>query len=92
MRKIVRALCWSKSTLTMPSPLGEGQTDTPIHRHNRGEVTALHPRPRFVWKLQLGTKLQSDLYQEDSIFKRDCTASVFKRRFGSRRLRAEIVW
>jgi hypothetical protein len=22
----------------MPSPLGEGQTDTPINGHNRGEV------------------------------------------------------
>ena len=22
----------------MPSPLGEGQTDTPINRHNQGEV------------------------------------------------------
>jgi len=25
-------------TDSMPSPKGEGQTDTPINRHNRGEV------------------------------------------------------
>jgi hypothetical protein len=27
-----------KETDSMPSPFGEGQTDMPINRHNRGEV------------------------------------------------------
>jgi hypothetical protein len=31
----------------MPSPLGEGQTDTPINHHNQGEVT-LHPKTVFL--------------------------------------------
>jgi len=29
---------YRKEANTMPSPFGEGQTDTPINRHNRGEV------------------------------------------------------
>ena len=31
---------------SMPSPFGEGQTDTPINRHNRGEVPRIfHQAP-----------------------------------------------
>ena len=33
-----KILLETEPTLTMPSPLGEGQTDAPINRHNRGEV------------------------------------------------------
>lgn len=32
----------------MPSPLGEGQADKPINRHNLGEVFPSHPRPFFI--------------------------------------------
>jgi hypothetical protein len=35
-----------KGLVTMPSPLGEGQTDMPINHAHLGEV-ALHPQPRF---------------------------------------------
>jgi hypothetical protein len=35
-----------KKSTQCPLPLGEGQTDTPINRHNRGEV-ALYPHSRF---------------------------------------------
>jgi len=44
-RLLKQALLWKPNLLVdrieanhMPSPLGEGQTDTPINRHNRGEV------------------------------------------------------
>ena len=37
---------YRKEANTMPSPFGEGQTDTPINRHNQGEV-ALHPQSHF---------------------------------------------
>jgi len=39
-----------KEVNKMPSPLGEGQTDMPINRHNRGEgetTPALHLHSRF---------------------------------------------
>jgi hypothetical protein len=32
-----------KEVNTMPSPLGEGQIDTPINRHHRGEVATQTP-------------------------------------------------
>ena len=33
---------------SLPSPFGEGQTDTPINRHNRGEVPRIfHQAPRL---------------------------------------------
>jgi len=35
-----------KDSSPCPLPVGEGQTDMPINRHNQGEV-ALHPQPRF---------------------------------------------
>lgn len=37
-----------KEVNKMPSPVGEGQTDTPINHAYLGEVPpTLHPQPRF---------------------------------------------
>jgi hypothetical protein len=33
----------------MPSPLGEGQTDTPINHHNRGEVPPPFTHSPVLW-------------------------------------------